>query len=186
MASGPPAAVTSIGSRECDESLHLARGPIFEFHARSIGPYLRDGRSRSVEIREHSRKATVVALPPSRWLRPEMLPPFDHAGRRRQRLERFRFGSDAAFAPREELLDGVTVAPLSRSIFQGSSFQAAVFRIAPGRRIARHPATYPQVLAVLDGSGNVSGPAASTNRSRRVKQFSRRPAKSMRRSRQKG
>jgi hypothetical protein len=74
-------------------------------------------------------------------------------------LERFRFGSDVAFAPREELLDGVTVAPLSGSIFQGSPFQAAVFRVAPGGRIARHPATYPQVLAVLDGSGNVSGPS---------------------------
>jgi hypothetical protein len=35
------AALTSIGSRECDESLHLARGPNFEFHARSIGVYLR-------------------------------------------------------------------------------------------------------------------------------------------------
>jgi quercetin dioxygenase-like cupin family protein len=72
-------------------------------------------------------------------------------------LERFRFGSDAAFAPREELLESVTVAPLSRSIFHGSPFQAAVFRVAPGGRIARHPATYPQILAVLDGSGNVSG-----------------------------
>ena len=86
-----------------------------------------------------------------------MLPPFDRAKRRRQCLERFRFGSDAAFAPREELLDGVTVAPLSRSIFHGSPFQAAVFRVAPGGRIARHPATYPQILAVLDGSGSVSG-----------------------------
>jgi quercetin dioxygenase-like cupin family protein len=75
-----------------------------------------------------------------------------------KRLERFRFGSDVAFAPREELLQGVTVAPLSRSIFQGSPFQAAVFRVAPGGRIVRHPATYPQVLAVLDGSGTVSGP----------------------------
>jgi quercetin dioxygenase-like cupin family protein len=72
-------------------------------------------------------------------------------------LERFRFGSDVAFAPREELLVGVTVAPLSRSIFHGSPFQAAVFRVAPGGRIARHPASFPQVLAVLDGSGNVSG-----------------------------
>lgn len=72
-------------------------------------------------------------------------------------MERFRFGSDVAFAPREELLDGVTVAPLSRSIFHGSPFQAAVFRVAPGGRIARHPASYPQVLAVLDGSGKVSG-----------------------------
>ena len=72
-------------------------------------------------------------------------------------MERLRFGPDVAFAPREELLDGVTVAPLSRSIFHGSPFQAAVFRVAPGGRIARHPATYPQILAVLDGSGNVSG-----------------------------
>ena len=72
-------------------------------------------------------------------------------------MERFRFGSDVAFAPREELLDGVTVAPLSRSILHGSPFQAAVFRVAPGGRIARHPASYPQILAVLDGSGNVSG-----------------------------
>jgi quercetin dioxygenase-like cupin family protein len=76
-------------------------------------------------------------------------------------LERFRFGADVAFAPREEFLEGVTVAPLSRSIFHGSSFQAAVFRVAPGGRIARHPATYPQILAVLDGSGNVSGPSGA-------------------------
>jgi hypothetical protein len=67
MASGPPAALTSIGSRECDESLHLARGPNFEFHARSIGPYLRDGRSRSGDIRERwptrltSRRSEVSA-----------------------------------------------------------------------------------------------------------------------------
>jgi hypothetical protein len=33
------AALTFVGSRECDESLHLARWPNFEFHARSIGPY---------------------------------------------------------------------------------------------------------------------------------------------------
>jgi quercetin dioxygenase-like cupin family protein len=74
-------------------------------------------------------------------------------------IERFRFGSDVAFAPREEFLDGVTVAPLSRSISDGSPFQAAVFRVAPGGRIVRHPASYPQILAVLDGSGNVSGPS---------------------------
>jgi hypothetical protein len=46
------AALTSIGSRECDESLHLARGPNFEFHARSIGPYLRDGPKPLGDIRE--------------------------------------------------------------------------------------------------------------------------------------
>jgi quercetin dioxygenase-like cupin family protein len=74
-------------------------------------------------------------------------------------MERFRFGADVAFAPREELLDRVTVAPLSVSIFQGSPFQAAVFRVAPGGRIARHPASYPQILAVLEGAGEVSGPA---------------------------
>ena len=72
-------------------------------------------------------------------------------------MERFRFGSDVAFAPREDLLEGVTVAPLSRPISQGSPFQAAVFRVAPGGRIARHPASHPQLLAVLDGSGEVSG-----------------------------
>ena len=72
-------------------------------------------------------------------------------------MERFRFDSAVAFTPRDELLNDVTVAPLSRSIFHGSPFQVAVFRVAPGGRIARHPATYPQILAVLDGSGDVSG-----------------------------
>jgi quercetin dioxygenase-like cupin family protein len=72
-------------------------------------------------------------------------------------VERFRFGSDVAFAPREELLHDVSVAPLSPSISHGSPVQAAVFRVAPGGRIARHPAQYPQILAVLDGSGEVSG-----------------------------
>jgi quercetin dioxygenase-like cupin family protein len=72
-------------------------------------------------------------------------------------VKRFRFDDDVAFAPREKLLDGVTVAPLSRSISEGSPVQAAVFRVAPGGRIARHPATYAQILAVLDGSGKVSG-----------------------------
>jgi quercetin dioxygenase-like cupin family protein len=72
-------------------------------------------------------------------------------------VERFRFDSEVAFAPREELLEGVTIAPLSHSIFAGAPFQAAVFRVAPGGRIARHPATFPQILAVLEGAGEVSG-----------------------------
>jgi quercetin dioxygenase-like cupin family protein len=80
-------------------------------------------------------------------------------GRRRPGVQRFRFDSGVAFAPREELLDRVTVAPLSRSIFAGAPFQAAVFRVAPGGRLARHPASYPQILAVLEGSGAVSGPS---------------------------
>jgi len=72
-------------------------------------------------------------------------------------LERFSFAADVAVSPSEELLDAVTVAPLSRSIFDGSAFQAAIFRVAPGGRIARHPASCPQILAVLEGSGKVSG-----------------------------
>ena len=73
-------------------------------------------------------------------------------------MERFSFGADAAFKPRDELLDGVTIAPLSAPSSERSSFQAAVFRVAPGGRIARHPAVGgQQILAVLEGSGEVSG-----------------------------
>jgi quercetin dioxygenase-like cupin family protein len=72
-------------------------------------------------------------------------------------VERFSFGSDAAFTPGEELLESVSVAPLTPPISQGSPVQAAVFRLAPGGRIARHPASCPQILAVLEGSGEVSG-----------------------------
>jgi quercetin dioxygenase-like cupin family protein len=72
-------------------------------------------------------------------------------------VERFSFASGVAFAPRQELLDRVTIAPLTRSISQGSPVQAAIVRVAPGGRIARHPATVPQILAVLEGSGEVSG-----------------------------
>jgi quercetin dioxygenase-like cupin family protein len=72
-------------------------------------------------------------------------------------VERFSFASDVAFVPRGDLLDRVTVAPLTPSIFEGSLIQAAIFRVAPGGGLLRHPATYPQILAVLDGSGAVSG-----------------------------
>jgi len=72
-------------------------------------------------------------------------------------VERLAFGENTAFSPAEELLEGVTVAPLTGSIFAGAPFQAAVFRIAPGGRIARHPASIPQILAVLEGDGEVSG-----------------------------
>ena len=72
-------------------------------------------------------------------------------------MERFSFAADVAFVPREELLDGVTVAPLTPSIFEGAAFQAAIFRVAPGGGLARHPAQVPQILAVLEGSGEVSG-----------------------------
>lgn len=72
-------------------------------------------------------------------------------------MERFSFASEVAFVPRGDLLDGVTVAPLTPSLFEGSPFQAAIFRFAPGGRLIRHPATVPQIFAVLDGSGEVSG-----------------------------
>jgi quercetin dioxygenase-like cupin family protein len=72
-------------------------------------------------------------------------------------VERFSFASEVAFVPRGDLLDRVTVAPLTPSIPEGSLVQAAIFRVEPGGRLRRHPATYPQILAVLEGSGEVSG-----------------------------
>ena len=72
-------------------------------------------------------------------------------------MERLSFGADAGFSPAGELLDGVTVAPLTGTIFAGAPFQAAIFRLGSGGRIGRHPATVPQILAVLEGSGEVSG-----------------------------
>jgi quercetin dioxygenase-like cupin family protein len=72
-------------------------------------------------------------------------------------VERFSFASEVAFVPRGDLLDHVTVAPLTPSVFEGSLIQAAIFRVAPGGRLLRHPATFPQILAVLEGSGEVSG-----------------------------
>jgi quercetin dioxygenase-like cupin family protein len=72
-------------------------------------------------------------------------------------VERFSFNSQVAFVPRGDLLDRVTVAPLTLSISEGSPMQVAVFRFEPGGRLRRHPATNPQILAILDGSGEVSG-----------------------------
>ena len=72
-------------------------------------------------------------------------------------IERLSFAAAAAFTPREELLEGVTIAPLTAPMATGSPVQAAIFRLAPGGRIVRHPATFPQILAVLEGSGRVSG-----------------------------
>ncbi len=72
-------------------------------------------------------------------------------------MERFSFAPEVAFVPRGDLLDGVTMAPLTPSIFEGSLVQAAIFRVEPGGGLRRHPATFPQILAVLEGSGEVSG-----------------------------
>lgn len=68
-------------------------------------------------------------------------------------MERFRFDSGAAFSSHNELLERVTIAPLTPP----GSVQAAIFRLSAGGRIVRHPATVPQILAVLEGEGRVSG-----------------------------
>jgi quercetin dioxygenase-like cupin family protein len=65
-------------------------------------------------------------------------------------MERFRVD---AFTPREDLLERVTIAPLTAP----GHVQAAIFRFAAGGRIVRHPATGAQIFAVLAGEGQVSG-----------------------------
>jgi quercetin dioxygenase-like cupin family protein len=72
-------------------------------------------------------------------------------------MERFGFGPGEAFVPGSELLERTTVAPLTSGLTTGAPVQAAVFRLAPGGRIARHEATVAQILAVLEGEGTVSG-----------------------------
>ncbi len=72
-------------------------------------------------------------------------------------MEQFSVGDDVAFVPRGDLLDGVRISPLTQPSEEGALVQAAIFRFAPGGRIRRHPGTYPQILAVLEGSGEVSG-----------------------------
>jgi quercetin dioxygenase-like cupin family protein len=67
-------------------------------------------------------------------------------------MERFDYQAES-FEPRDERLEAATVAPLSAP----GGMQAAIFRLAPGGRIARHGATVPQILAVLEGGGHVSG-----------------------------
>ena len=49
------------------------------------------------------------------------------------------------------------MAPLTQPSEEGALVKAAIFRFAPGGRIRRHPGTDPQILAVLEGSGEVSG-----------------------------
>ena len=72
-------------------------------------------------------------------------------------MERFSFASDVAFVPRGDLLDQVTIAPLTAPSSEGSPVQAAIFRFAPGGRLRRHPTTGPEIFAILEGSGAVSG-----------------------------
>jgi quercetin dioxygenase-like cupin family protein len=72
-------------------------------------------------------------------------------------VERFSFASQVAFVPRGDVLDGVTIAPLTEPFERGALVQAAIFRFEPGGRLKRHPATLAHILAVLEGSGEVSG-----------------------------
>jgi quercetin dioxygenase-like cupin family protein len=72
-------------------------------------------------------------------------------------MERFSFGDDVAFVPRGDLLEGVRVAPLTQPFEEGALVQAAIFRFEPGGRLKRHLATIPEIFAVLEGSGEVSG-----------------------------
>jgi quercetin dioxygenase-like cupin family protein len=71
-------------------------------------------------------------------------------------MERFSF-DDMAFVPRGDLLEGVTVAPLTQPFEEGALVQVAIFRFGPGGQLRRHPATTPEIFAVLEGSGEVSG-----------------------------
>ena len=71
-------------------------------------------------------------------------------------MERFSFTSQVAFVPRGDQLDRVTVAPLTSPMSEGSPMQVAVFRFEPGGRLRGRPG-HPQIFAILDGSGEVSG-----------------------------
>jgi mannose-6-phosphate isomerase-like protein (cupin superfamily) len=71
-------------------------------------------------------------------------------------VERFRF-DDVELTPQDERVDEVTVVPLTAPLRDGSPVQAAIFRVGAGGGLARHPATVPQILAVLAGGGEISG-----------------------------
>ena len=72
-------------------------------------------------------------------------------------MERIRFGPEVAFSAQSHLLEKATVAPLTPPIRAGGPVQCAVFRLGPGGAIRRHPAVVPQILAVVEGEGEVSG-----------------------------
>jgi quercetin dioxygenase-like cupin family protein len=67
------------------------------------------------------------------------------------------FGPERAIGVDAYGSTGVALSPLTPPVAQGVSVQAACFRLAPGGRIGRHPASLPQLLAVVEGSGWVSG-----------------------------
>ena len=67
------------------------------------------------------------------------------------------FATERGFAIDDYGSEGVTIAPLTAPLVSGVPLQAACFRIEPGGRIGRHQASVAQLLAVVDGSGWVSG-----------------------------
>lgn len=72
-------------------------------------------------------------------------------------MESFGFGGDSALKPSDPRLEGVSISPLTPPMVSGASFQAAIFRLEPGGTIHRHPASTPQIIALLTGSGEMSG-----------------------------
>jgi quercetin dioxygenase-like cupin family protein len=67
------------------------------------------------------------------------------------------FGPGSAWSIEAFGSEGLTQAPLTEPLSRGALFQAACFRLEPGGRVGRHPATVPQLLAVVAGQGWVSG-----------------------------
>lgn len=72
-------------------------------------------------------------------------------------MERIRFGPEVARTLQSPLLERASVAPLTPPMGSGRPVQCAVFRLAAGGSIRRHPAAVPQLLAVVEGEGEVSG-----------------------------
>jgi quercetin dioxygenase-like cupin family protein len=72
-------------------------------------------------------------------------------------VQRVNFKPERAIGIDAHGSTGVALSPLTPPLAQGASVQAACFRLAPGGRIGRHPASVPQLLAVVEGSGWVSG-----------------------------
>jgi quercetin dioxygenase-like cupin family protein len=73
-------------------------------------------------------------------------------------MRRVSFGTQGARRSSDERLQNVAIAPLTESAAKsGASFQVVCFHLGAGARIARHPARSRQLLAVVDGSGWVSG-----------------------------
>ena len=72
-------------------------------------------------------------------------------------MKRVSFGDDVAFVPRGDLLDGVRIAPLTQPFEAGALVQAAIFRLRRAVGSSRIPRRTPQIISVLEGSGQVSG-----------------------------